>query len=352
MGSKNEVLSPTIEKHVQHFIEQTAHVVLSDDQVDEYVEEFAAILRKEKNEKAIELFLIEQHQKAIADARMEAEEKEKQEKAQQMTSVQIESALRAKLRPPPNTIEKEPPPQAEAVQSLNTKIDSINERIKEIDERKKQYNQNVQDANKFIKNIESLTEEQKIAQLNGRILALDLQIQKNAERGASMADKNPVQAHKLLREAAAANLQSGSLKDMLSVLEGKKTMCDSNGNPVDSFKDMKYIVPIDKKIVQEEGEYYLLDASQQLHDLSPSEREAAKDKFNNDPELRSVEDLVTDIITIEQEEKSDLQKELAKMQNEIHALQSPPKPHIALAPPADSGAVPPEDDQQDIHTLK
>ncbi len=100
-------------------------------------------------------------------------------------------------------------------------------------------------------------------------------------------------AHALLAICNAYNLQIATLKDMISVINGDKILYTPQGKITNSFAEAHFILPKQKKLVFENGTYYLLQVDQDITRLSSEEKESGERAYLRlRPQLMGVKQLV------------------------------------------------------------
>jgi len=100
-------------------------------------------------------------------------------------------------------------------------------------------------------------------------------------------------AHALLAICNAYNLQIATLKDMISVINGDKILFTLQGKITSSFAEAHFILPKQKKLVFENGTYYLLQVDQDIKHLSSEEKESGERAYLRlRPQLMGVKQLV------------------------------------------------------------
>lgn len=72
------------------------------------------------------------------------------------------------------------------------------------------------------------------------------------------------EAKEVLKEIQGLNIQAAGLQDMLDVKTGNKQLYDANANPVKSFGAASSIIDSDKKLLEKDGNLYLLPKNAEL----------------------------------------------------------------------------------------
>ena len=202
--------------------------------------------------------------------------------------IQIAAQAQAKIPPLPKDT------KLEAISSLEGELRNTNDEIKNAETRYKEYDRNLNQVDQFISKLDPKDPAQSLAQVKAEIARL--------EGTPEDRERETDEIYKLLDEGLedkarakmdclnAKNLQIGTLKDMVSVLENKKVMYNKEGERVTSFKDADFVVPTGKKIIKEGDNYYLLGEKEEL---SPNNKEAAQRAFKRaESEMQSVKNLV------------------------------------------------------------
>lgn len=83
-----------------------------------------------------------------------------------------------------------------------------------------------------------------------------------------------------LHELNGLNSEAIGIQDLIDVVKQDKLLYNAEGELADSFKDADYILSKTQKIVKENNNYYLLDATQDLNEMSPTEKAEAAQRFD------------------------------------------------------------------------
>jgi effector protein LidA len=123
----------------------------------------------------------------------------------------------------------------------------------------------------------------------------------------------------------ARNLRIGLLLDMIAVIDGRKVMYTQDGLPTQDFHKAEFIISNQKKLVQNNGKYYILNAGQDSENLSNEEKEAGERAYLRlRPEIIGVKQLIQHNENLEQkvhnEKKSVLSARSEAMQQDILLL--------------------------------
>ncbi|KTD66252.1 hypothetical protein [Legionella spiritensis] len=229
--------------------------------------------------------------------------------------------------PQENNIPEEPDTSTydAMMKGFNKNMEALEEHRQQIEQRYEDYNDNLKQADDFIDTLPTDNKDDAIQKIEDKIKELEANNDKDAQRIYGLVDEGKEnEARDELQKLNAKNLQVGTLKDMLSVVKGEKSLYTAEGekidlndtNVVDAFKESGFIVPDGQKIVTEtneetgEKEFFLLGEDDELTDEN---KESAKDAFDRKkPELSSVKSLVGDM----------KDKELTSIRDEISKLQT------------------------------
>ncbi len=195
-----------------------------------------------------------------------------------------------------------------------------------------QYGKNIQEADDFIAKLNPKDKQQTVEAVQAKLDKLAKEIDAESDAVRQLVDSGKYEeARSRLEHLNAKNLQMGTLKDMMSVTKGDKEMYNNRGEKVALFQEADFIIPSDKKLVKDGGEFYLLGKDDLLTDEN---REVAKEAFRRaQPEMSSVKNLVSRNQGIEMEalvaKASRLQAEISEQQ--VSSVTAKPAP--TAAPP-------------------
>jgi effector protein LidA len=169
-------------------------------------------------------------------------------------------------------------------------------------------------------------------QLQGKIQALTSMLEKlteklqlDAKEITLFVDRGEIdKARSLMLNSNARNLEVGVLKDILAVIRGDKVLYNAQGQVTTKLKDAEFILPKNKKLVVDNGKYYLLKADQKFEDLTVEEKAQGEKAFLRlQPEIMGVKQLIARNKKLEmgQDQKKDqLLSRSEAMQHEIELL--------------------------------
>ncbi|KTC76911.1 hypothetical protein [Legionella brunensis] len=293
--------------------------------IDHFIQE---IVQKRKEEEMIALQWQEQQEERASLLHELAEEDEAKKEDTQHQKPNI-------VKPPPTPEEGKDKSKDSALDrrlaSLNTDLQKATEEKKQTEKKYEEYDKNLAEVDNFISSIDSsnpkLALEAQIARLEGT----EKDREKKAKKISDMIDKgNVTEAKAELEKLKAKNLQIGTLKDMLAVVNDKKVMYNKDGKQVNSFKEAAYIVPKDKQLVKEGEEFYLYDKNKKI-----DKTQARQDFLNKESEMTCVKDLVQNNRTIEMSEFdskiANLREQLNEAQEEKNrSKQTPPMSSLSV----------------------
>lgn len=186
--------------------------------------------------------------------------------AYQKASIALEEKLQSKIAMS-EALEAEIASVEEQAAAITNKYDAYDLHIKDI-ENEIQTHLNVPALNAASSTntpeIEA-TIEQKIADLETRSDQLATEMFQDFDVDDDKRVRELVDRHN------AVNIQVVNLKDMLSVIQGKKVLYNMKGEQASSFADADFILENDKKIVLHDGKFHLLQAKQSIEDLQQNE---------------------------------------------------------------------------------
>lgn len=131
--------------------------------------------------------------------------------------------------------------------------------------------------------------------LTNKITALNAEFHENSKRiGHLEANNNAPEARKLLHKNHGLRLYIDGLDDMHAAHRKEKTLYTSDGEETTSYKDAKYILTPDMKIVKDaSGLRCLIGAKQSLEDMDETMKAQARSRFNTlKPEISCIKNLV------------------------------------------------------------
>ena len=132
----------------------------------------------------------------------------------------------------------------------------------------------------------------------------------------------------------ARNLRIGLLLDMIAVIEGRKVMYTQDGTPTQDFHEAEFILSNQKKLIQNNGKYYVLNASQDSENLSNEEKETGEKAYLRlRPEIMGVKQLIQHNQKLEQKEHNErksvlsarseaMQQDLLLLANQLTQMQA------------------------------
>jgi effector protein LidA len=217
---------------------------------------------------------------------------------------------------------------------LGKRMENLVQQQKDLAGKYEIYNNSLEEFTKSSKTYEEMS----AADLGNSIKDMEIELNEKTDKIFSLLETgdpaDEVQARQLLHEQNALNMQIATLKDLLATKSGDKQFFDASGTPTDSQTDAMYVVNEGQKIVEKDGQYYLIKSDQQLDDLSAEEQSAAQDAFQGSlHELMSVKQAVKHTETLEHEFFSDeinkvstqqqnCVEEKMKLDNQIKLMQS------------------------------
>lgn len=177
---------------------------------------------------------------------------------------------------------------------IDAALKSALEDIEKTEETYSNYNENIDEAENFIKTLDSKDPLNQLGMLEDRINELKEEIEEqSSEMSKPVGAEEESKTREMLAALTAKNLQIAALKDMQDVVKGKKNMFDKAGNPTTTFQEALFIVPKDQKLHKEGENFYLLDADEEFTELSSEEQEAKKQQFEEiKQQISSVREVV------------------------------------------------------------
>lgn len=154
-----------------------------------------------------------------------------------------------------------------------------------------------------------------VENLETHLASLQEKINEKAESmNEPILEDNGKETQKGFYELHALRFEAAFVGDLIAVQKGEKSLCDADGNNIDSCSKAHFIIPTHQKIVKHDEQYYLLRADQDIHTLSQEEKaDAAKQYESSRPEILSVKRQVVDNMEREKmhlDTKGDVLKEL------------------------------------------
>ncbi len=298
------------------------------------VSEFVGEMVKEIEEReAMAMFLaLEEQRKAGIDfdADRFAEEKEKWRRWQEDGAFDPVAALEKKEKADAATAAdaRQPPPRVADTRVPQQALQRAQEEHSKACKRYDHYDENIKTVDRFIETLDPKNKPQTLKALQGRIDALEIPMNAEADVIKKLVDQEKYDEARLkIDQMNAKNLQIGTLKDMMAVVNGQKEMYNKQGEKVGLFKDADFIVPSDKQLIKEGEKFYLLGKDEPLTDAN---RNAAEQAFlRAEPELSSVKNLIA---ANRSKEMGSLGAEVARLQEEITKLQAARVHATAAAP--------------------
>ncbi|KTC65768.1 coiled coil protein [Legionella adelaidensis] len=170
-----------------------------------------------------------------------------------------------------------------------------------------------------------------VRSIEDKILGLSKQLDADAAEISRLLEseneEDLLAARELLNQSNARNLQLGTLKDMLDVVNKKSYLVKADGSTASNFAEAEFILPKSKKIIKDGDQYYLVDASKDLKDIQADENlknQAAKAFQQAKHDLMNVKSLVSKNYHLEKTDhnqtKTNLSERSEKMQQEIDLL--------------------------------
>ncbi len=159
-----------------------------------------------------------------------------------------------------------------------------------IEARYKAFDLSLLELDSFIKS--GLTTEKPA--LKNLMLTLNQQLELEAQKLNRLVEQNQDdEASNLLHTHNARHLLLAGLNDLLAVQEQRKNIFNHLGKPVTSFEEASFILEINKKIIYDNGHYYLVKSHQDLDSLTLEDRASAqKDYEHARSEILSLKNLV------------------------------------------------------------
>lgn len=285
------------------------------------------VQEKEKEKQIFFMEYMETLKKEIMTLMKILNETEEQQQDQRQASQQEAALISQQLAKNAVPTDIKPTEQSK----LSTELFGLNDIIGKKEQQYKDYDDNIDKAEQFIEklppnrddSIKSLKAE--IARLEGTEQQAFAEVDKIDDLIAQGKDD---EAHRLSEARQARVVQVAALKDMLSVAEGSKKMYGQDGNPTDSYKEARFIVPADQKLVKEGSDYFLLNALPRSNDKEPyqfpplsadNKAQAGRDfqKAMQQKEISCVRDVIDSNKSIEMRE---LSSKVESIQQRIEAL--------------------------------
>lgn len=109
-------------------------------------------------------------------------------------------------------------------------------------------------------------------------------------------------ARELLDQQVALNFDLAQLKDIRSSREKQKTFYDANGVEVPSAKEATFIISNDKKVINKDGQYYLMKKEDNIEEMTKEQLAQASADFQKaEHEISTVSKAVTKNMKMEKE---------------------------------------------------
>lgn len=191
-----------------------------------------------------------------------------------------------------------------------------------------------QKLNTYYEHIKLLKKELQLNATQHERLQFSKQIDAQADSiNALLKAGQEEKAIELLDEHHGMHLYALGLNDLLDLLNGKKTLYDAEGLPTTSF-NTDYIVPTERILVKEEGQYHLLLPGQKFNLMSAEEKREAQARYQHEKlEILQQYKLILHNKGIElasldtrkqasKEEGSSIEDEILKLTYTIHQAQS------------------------------
>ncbi|QDP72878.1 hypothetical protein FOG18_10055 [Legionella israelensis] len=164
-----------------------------------------------------------------------------------------------------------------------------------------------------------------ITKLQGELDKIATEISKKTNQITTLiAEGKEKEVKTALHELDGLHFREAFLTDLLEVSQYKKHLFDANGELTNSLTKADFVLKRDKKIVEHEGQYYLINADQDIHALNEGEKDiAAKEYQKSKGADVSVKKMVIDNMEFEREhydKKSDSLEERGKQINEYKTL--------------------------------
>jgi len=146
-----------------------------------------------------------------------------------------------------------------------------------------------------------LEKEKAMKELEAQISGLLNEIGKKVEKVSHFLTKGEHEkAQKTTYKLHGLNFKTEFLKDLMELALGNKHLFDANGEKTNSLSDAKFILKPEKKIVQHEGQLYLINDNEDIHKLSLEQKKEAADRFKNSkPEVTCIHKMVQENKQIE-----------------------------------------------------
>ncbi|MDR3501517.1 MAG: hypothetical protein P4L79_02945 [Legionella sp.] len=107
-------------------------------------------------------------------------------------------------------------------------------------------------------------------------------------------------ARELLDQQVALNLDLAQLKDIRSKRDKQKTFYDADGVEVPSAKEAAFIIGNDKKVVNKDGQYYLVKKEDNINEMTKEQLAQASSDFQKaEHEISTVSKAVTKTLKME-----------------------------------------------------
>lgn len=153
-----------------------------------------------------------------------------------------------------------------------------------------------------IESYELLSDEDLDAQMNEIEAELHRQTEDILEILDSGEPGSEERARELLDQQVALNLDLAQLKDIRSQRAQQKSFYDANGVEVPSAKEATFIVGNDKKVVNKDGQYYLLKKEDNIEEMTKEQLAQASSDFQKaEHEISTVSKAVTKTLKMEKE---------------------------------------------------
>lgn len=153
-----------------------------------------------------------------------------------------------------------------------------------------------------IESYELLSDEELDTQMN----EIEEELHRQTEVILDILDSNEPgsedKARELLDQQVALNLDLAQLKDIRSQRAQQKSFYDANGVEVPSAKEATFIVNNDKKVINKDGQYYLVKKEDKVEDMTKEQLAKASSDFQKaEHEISTVSKAVTKTLKMEKE---------------------------------------------------